>query len=704
MGDVLIRARGAELASGATRVAGLLAAGFPATRDLLQEFVAQPAVQGLMRPGLDSASASARLGGVLPESSDSVRSAAQLLDRAGRVIVESRAPTADSTPFTWASRAAAAGALDSTTLTVSPVLAVDSGEVGFGIAFPVRDASGGLRGWYAEARRARARGVDDVRALIGVQTMLVGTSDTGLWTDLENAAIGPTTIAALDTVLRVRSDARGRAIGLGTRIPGSPWVLWVEEPEEQVLAPVDALFARLWPAIALIAAFGAVLAWLLGRVAARRIRAVAAEIDRTLTMGSPVRDAATSGNAEDELAALERSYAQLETRLAQQRRLDEQLLQSQKLEAVGRMAGGIAHDFNNLLTVISNYGELVREQLPAASPESEDMAEVLRAADRAAALTRQLLAFSRQHLVDPQPLDINEAVVGADRMLTRLIPSNIERVLDLSSTPLVVTVDAVQLEQILMNLVLNAVDAMPAGGRLTVRTTIEELDPTSSSHEPLTGGAYACVTVADTGAGMDAETVARIFDPFFTTKAVGKGTGLGLATVHGIVTQAHGRVWAYSELGRGTTMKVYLPLSDAAVGTAGRTDRTARPRTPAHGVLVVVEDDEGTRAVTRRLVVQEGFRVEEFSRADAALEWLNRDSGAHEVRAVVSDVMMPGMSGIELARRAALRWPSLPFVLMSGYSDTRERLGDLPGPRPVILEKPFSGKALLDAVDRAVTR
>ncbi len=699
MAGELIRTRGGELQGGATRVATMLSTGIAGVRRQLEERLGVPGTGNRLFGARDAAALARELERVVLPSTDSTLMLAQLVNR--RAEVRGALGTPGEGPESrWAADAAFAGTLDTLGLTVGHILHTATGPA-FGFAYPVRDDAGQLLGWYTEIRRARGAGVDDIRALIGVPTLLVGRPFAGAWTDLEGVVDPPAAITALDSVVRVRTAARGDAVGLATAVPGTPWVVWIEEPTAGVLAPIDALFRRLWPAIGLIAFVGAVLAWMLGRLAAKRIRAVADEIDHALVAhAAEVRTPAHS--SEDELAALERSYAQLEARIAQQRRMDEQQLQSQKLESVGRMAGGIAHDFNNLLTVISNYGEMARSQLPVDSPAGQDIDEVLRAADRATALTRQLLTFSRKHLVDPRPIDLNAVLVDSDRMLARVMPSNVERTLKLTPGRLVVTVDPVQLEQVVMNLVINAVDAMPDGGRVEVRTTDEFLEAESASRGGTPAGHYACLTISDSGAGMPPETLARIFDPFFTTKAVGKGTGLGLATVHGIVTQARGRVWAYSEVGVGTTLKVYLPRSDAAPSADVAAASTERPRAAATGRVVVVEDDDGARAVTSRLLRQAGFEVREFPRGDLALAWMESENGGANLRAVVSDVMMPGISGVELARRVGQRWPRLRFVLMSGYSDTGEQLGALPGARPIILEKPFTSKRLLDAVDEAI--
>jgi signal transduction histidine kinase len=699
IGSVLIRARGAEMGEGAARVAEMLSGGLSVSGQRFDSISGHPVFRRALASTAGLEATSGILAGVVTGPRDTTRLLVQLVGPEGALRGEHRL-RGDPIRFDWALDAARAGALPVEATSLSPVLDLGRGIAGFARATPVRDDGGRFLGWAVDVRRIQARGVDNIRSLIGVNTMLMGQRGEGVWTDLTRVVPPPAHVDVVDSARRVTSEARGDAVGIARPIAGTPWVVWVETPADEVLAPMRVLFARLWPAVAFIALLGAGFAWLLAHLAAMRIRTVAHEIDRTLA----AHGATAPAGADDELAALERSYARLEERVGHQRRLDEQVLQSQKLEAVGRLAGGVAHDFNNLLTVVSNYGELVRERLPADSPEAADMAEVLRASERAAALTRQLLAFSRQHRVDPRPIDMNEAIIASDRMLARLIPSNVERVLELARDLPVVTADSVHLEQVLMNLVLNALDSMPTGGRLVLRTTREVLDAADGPGGALPGGPHACLAVSDTGAGMDSETLARVFDPFFTTKAVGKGTGLGLATVHGIVGQARGRVWAYSEPGHGTTMKVYFPATDELPSAELPPERRERVRTPGAGLVLVVEDDPGTRAVTCRLLSRHGFTVREFVRADLALDWLGRGGNAATVTAVVSDVMMPGTSGLQLARAAGERWPALPFVLMSGYAGAGDEYAALSGPRPVILDKPFTSVALLDALDRALGR
>jgi signal transduction histidine kinase len=290
--------------------------------------------------------------------------------------------------------------------------------------------------------------------------------------------------------------------------------------------------------------------------------------------------------------------------------LEERLRQSQRLEAVGQLAGGIAHDFNNLLTVITSYAAILLQDLDPSDAKLMDVREIAKAADRAAALTQQLLAFGRRQLLQPRVLDVNDTVSEMKNMLRRLLTADIELVTVLDPQLRAVRADPGQLEQVLMNLVVNARDAMPEGGTLTVETATVKIDATHAGPDAtaIRPGAYVQLAVSDTGHGMDDAVQARMFEPFFTTKEPGKGTGLGLSTVYGIVKQSGGHVWCHSELGRGTTFKIYLPHADAPAERPD--DGVARPAV-RRGVesILIVEDDDGVRSVARRILSTHGYAV-----------------------------------------------------------------------------------------------
>ncbi|HEY2734788.1 MAG TPA: ATP-binding protein, partial [Polyangiales bacterium] len=376
--------------------------------------------------------------------------------------------------------------------------------------------------------------------------------------------------------------------------------------------------------------------------------------------------------------------------------LEQQFYHSQKMEAIGQLAGGVAHDFNNLLTVITGYADLLGYDLAADDPKRSDINEILQAVNTAAALTRQLLAFSRKQLVKPAVLNINDAISDVERMLRRLIGEDIDYSATLDPALGSVRADPNQVQQILMNLVVNARDAMPQGGKITVETSNTYLDESyAAAHPEVKEGRYVMLAVSDDGVGMDSSTQARAFEPFFTTKAVGKGTGLGLSTVYGIVQQSGGHIWLYSEAGFGTSFKIYLPRIDDVVEEAPRMESRAPARVPTESVLVV-EDNEAVRNMLCRVLRASGYRVMEASNPKIALKLCAEHAGAIDM--LISDVVMPEMSGIELAAELQFSHPSMRVLLMSGYSGTAmTRHGELRSDLP-FLEKPFNP----DAVARKV--
>ena len=341
--------------------------------------------------------------------------------------------------------------------------------------------------------------------------------------------------------------------------------------------------------------------------------------------------------------------------VTEQRRLETQLLHAQKMEAVGRLAGGVAHDFNNLLTVILSYSDLLLEDMPPDAPDRGDIAEIRQAAVAASTLTRQLLAFSRQQVLEPRVLDVNAVVSSTEKLLTRLLGEDVRLTTSLATGLGAVKVDPGQLEQIIMNLAVNARDAMPRGGRLSIETANVDMDEAYVRGHPIAQpGRYVMLAVSDTGIGMDAVTQARIFEPFFTTKEVGKGTGLGLATVYGIVKQSGGFIWVYSEPGHGTSFKIYLPRVDEPVTPVA----AATPR-PARGseTVLVVEDVAAVRAVTREMLQRHGYTVLDAPDGETALRLALTHHAA--IQLLVTDVVMPDVGGRELADRLVKLRPDI---------------------------------------------
>jgi len=345
---------------------------------------------------------------------------------------------------------------------------------------------------------------------------------------------------------------------------------------------------------------------------------------------------------------------------------EEQLVAAQRLEAVGRLAGGVAHDFNNLLSVIMTYSGFISEQLHKSDPIREDIGQIREASERAATLTRQLLAFSRTQIMEPQVTNVNEVIAGIESMLRRLLGEDVDIEVHLAGDLGNVMADPGQLEQVLMNLAVNARDAMPHGGKLTLETDNVDLDEDyAQGHISVRPGRYVKISVADTGTGMSAETRSRIFEPFFTTKDKGKGTGLGLSMVYGIVKQSGGNIWVYSEPGHGTTFKVYLPRVDAAVLDRRSTRAAASPT--GDEMILLVEDEPSVRRAAERILRTAGYRVLSAANGGEALLLSEKHGG--KIDLVLTDVVMPQMSGRELADRLKAIIPSVRVLFTSGYTD-----------------------------------
>src|ERR1051326_581345 len=371
--------------------------------------------------------------------------------------------------------------------------------------------------------------------------------------------------------------------------------------------------------------------------------------------------------------------------------LEQQLRQSQKLEAIGQLAGGVAHDFNNLLTVINGYSDLILRKIPDSDPNRSKLEEIAKAGSRATSLTRQLLAFSRKQVLQPKTFNLNTVVPGMEKMLRRVIGEDIELRTALETDLGNVHTDPGQIEQVIMNLVVNARDAMPTGGKLTIETGNAILDETYARHQAeVRPGRYVMLAVSDTGTGMNEETRARIFEPFFTTKEKGKGTGLGLAMVYGIVKQSDGNVWVYSEPGKGTTFKIYLPRVDERVEVDESRPVVELPR--ATETILLAEDEEMVRNLAREILEANGFRVLVAESGNEAL----RISEEHNepIDLLLTDVVMPQMSGKELVEQLAAKRPAMSVLYMSGYTDETIVHHGVLDEGVNFIEKPFSPDAL----------
>jgi two-component system, cell cycle sensor histidine kinase and response regulator CckA len=388
------------------------------------------------------------------------------------------------------------------------------------------------------------------------------------------------------------------------------------------------------------------------------------------------------------------------TDLTERRRLEEQLRHAQRLESLGRLAGGVAHDFNNLLTAITANAQLAASDLTADHPATGSVREVQRAAERAGKLTRQLLAFGRRQLLKPTPVDLNIVIDELGTMLVRLLGSEVRIVTDLTRPLSPIYADAGQVEQVIVNLAVNARDAMPDGGTMRIETTAIDLGPDDAPRHPgvvVAAGRYVRMTVSDTGVGFDAPTRQRLFEPFFTTKGLGRGTGLGLATVYGIVKQSGGYVWAYGEPGAGATFTIYWPAVDGAVPTARPPAATALAGPTAVPYTILVADDEpSVRSITVKILRRAGYRVLESASGAEALTQGQVEPGRIDL--LVTDVLMPGVDGVSAAQGLSADRPAMRVLYMSGY--TRGQLLDrgVLNAGTAFLEKPFSPSALLTAV------
>ena len=380
-----------------------------------------------------------------------------------------------------------------------------------------------------------------------------------------------------------------------------------------------------------------------------------------------------------------------------QKKAEVQFRQSQKMEAIGRLAGGVAHDFNNILAIINACTEFLRDRIDPAAEPSHYIENIKKASERGASLTRQLLAFSRTHEIQPRVLDLNERLKDIGKLLRPLMGDDVEILIVSKSPAAVVEADPGQLDQVVVNLAVNARDAMPHGGKFILETRAARFDEAfAEQHQAMAAGKYVVLAVSDTGNGMDEATVSRIFEPFFTTKEVGKGAGLGLATVYGIVKQSAGHILVYSELGHGTTFKIYFPCADHKIGLESNTEvETVAPKRQGTTILLV-EDDETMRSLTRQVLQEHGYAVVDADDGKSALEWV--ESHSDPIDLLLTDVVMRRMSGPELVDRLSASRPKLKVVYMSGYT------GELIAEREMLkrgitlLEKPFTRTALLNAI------
>lgn len=462
------------------------------------------------------------------------------------------------------------------------------------------------------------------------------------------------------------------ASAVTARVQDHSWTVIAQQPLAAAFASSRTLAWQLGGAGLLMAGLMGGLVWGLGRENARRRGAEAA------------------------LVAMNEDLEQrVDQRTAALRQKEEELLQAQKMEAVGRLAGGVAHDFNNLLTVILGSTELLLDRLPGDAPERPEIQATHEAAERAANLTRQLLAFSRKQVMQPQILDLNDLLDGMRGLLDRVLGENISVVWKLAPGLHPVKFDPGQIEQVVMNLVVNASDAMPHGGKLTIDTANVELDEHyAAEHPEAQTGPHAMIAISDTGTGMDAQTRKRIFEPFYTTKQLGRGTGLGLSTVYGIVRQGGGNIWVYSEPNRGTTFKVYLPRTDEAAIPAVHELHGAEPA--GTGTVLVVEDEPGVRTLLVRVLRTAGYQVLEAQDAANARRVLSEHDGAIDL--LLADVVLPDVSGPALAAEFEREQPGLRVLYMSGYTNDAIVHHGMLDEGIAFIEKPLRPRTILAKV------
>ena len=402
---------------------------------------------------------------------------------------------------------------------------------------------------------------------------------------------------------------------------------------------------------------------------------------------SPIRD--TAGNIV--------GASTIARNITEQRKAEDQLRQAQKMEAVGRLAGGVAHDFNNILGIIVACSELLRDRIAASPGLFQYVDNIRKASDRGSNLTRQLLAFSRKRPSAPIVLDLTERLRDITKLLRPLMGDDVEVVLINHAEAALIEADPGQIDQIVMNLAVNARDAMPGGGKLILETSIVKFDDAfARQHPPMTAGDYVLLAVSDSGTGMDQETLSRIFEPFFTTKEVGKGTGLGLATVYGIVQQSGGHVFVYSEPGQGSTFKIYLPSAEEKITEDSFGEQAAELARVPEATILIVEDDELIRSLTRQMLEEHGYRVFEASDGVSALKLVHTNGGHFDL--VLTDVVMKGMRGPELVKQLNQSNMDIKVIYMSGYTGELMAERDIRDSGSVLLEKPFTRAALLRAV------
>ncbi|HJQ20655.1 MAG TPA: response regulator, partial [Gemmatimonadaceae bacterium] len=619
-----------------------------------------------------------------------------LLDTAGRVLLDAhRGAMAEPA---WASVVVAQGVAKGAAVRIGPVENV-AGVPVISTVYPLRDttrASIAPVAYVAESWAiASGRSARLIRDMIGSGiTMVMGQPGEGAWTDLEHIVPAPPVQALADTLVDVDGS-----LAASWPVAGTRWVVWLSQPKRSVLAPTRTLLLTMFPLGVLIALVGAAIMWRMARGITRPLAQLTRAVEGVAQDIEPMPRTREFPSAlhHDEISRLRVAFERMALRIADREALELQLRHAQKMEAIGRLAGGVAHDFNNLLTAIRSYADLMLDDMPEWDPKHADVMEIRRAAQRATDLTAQLLAFSRKQMLQPRVLRMATVLDDLQPMLRRLLIENIELVVEMPAELWCVRADRGQLEQVVVNLAVNARDAMPDGGILLIRAWNEVVrTPLETRHGVIPPGEYVAIAVNDTGTGMDDATQAQAFEPFFTTKSVGKGTGLGLATVHGIVAQSGGHVTLQSSLGTGTIFTVYLPRErDENAASRDSGPVTARSVQDAETVLLV-EDEAAVRALARRVLQRAGYQVLDAATPQDAIRIAGERR--NDITLVVSDVVMPQMSGPQLVERLRELCPRARVLYISGYTDDEVIGRGLANAATSLLQKPFSAQQLVQRV------
>jgi signal transduction histidine kinase/ActR/RegA family two-component response regulator len=581
-------------------------------------------------------------------------------------------------------------------LAIGPIVA-DRGTLYHEAAFPITTTGGDTIGRLVEFREvSSAQGVALIGGLIGSDATILFSSPSGKWNNLATLVPGPLVVPDGWQVISYKAADGSDRLGAAAPVKLTPWLVWVDIHKDAILAPSRRFLDLMALTGLLILTVGAIGAWLISRQITAPLREMALASNDISTGDYARRVTVTS---DDELGFLAAAFNDMARDLTRQRRLEEQLLQAQKMEAVGQLAGGVAHDFNNLLTVIMSYSSMLLADGESGDPGRGDIQAISDAAVRAAALTRQLLAFSRKQVLQLQPVNVNAVVTDVEKMLRRLIGEDISLSTHLDPQLALISADPGQLEQVLLNLAVNARDAMPDGGTLTLTTDNADLsDEHRDRHLGAAPGKYIMLAVTDTGTGMTREVQQRLFEPFYTTKGPGKGTGLGLATVHGIVKQLGGDIYVYSELGHGTTFKVYFPHLTANPDlVVAAVEQREAPR--GWETILLAEDDDALRSLGARVLGAFGYKVLVARTGADALRIVAEHVGPIDLLA--TDVVMPEMSGGQLVEKVLRARPGIRVLYMSGYTDDEVmRRGVIDG-ATAFLQKPFTPDMLAHKV-RAV--